>query len=457
MVQIIDPSPVESRASLLGKAMAQGMAKNFAPPEQLVQRGMLQDALQKVRGLAESGASPMDIALGMMEAGAGIPGSERYLSQLLPMILQGQAAKTAYGDQQATPQAGQQAPMPMTQEPQQNMAAPLLKQMGIPIQEGQQPQGVEPGTAIQLGDYVPVDVGAYIDPNEAKNIISNTAKAGGDINLTKKLINDYNEGLIDYNQLLNSNVDRKTAQISRQLELESRAKSFMDEQLPANTPESRKNLYYEMFKRNLANSKDMTSAWQNTTKDIQYTEDQFENIPNLIPDATSNIGIVPLGIPDTAESMIRNSVANIMEKDPLAYPILEEMFVQKGWPVTQAAKVLNPLDPTISRVTEKVTDYRPEIYPKTPMSEQAMIRNLDMIQKEQIGQVPDLVKKLKGRVNDRTSFINIYTDFRSKGWLAPAIDEFFNQLEKSGVKFSEQQQAERVKINNNPQIPIKYL
>jgi hypothetical protein len=74
---------------MIGHALGNGLAKNFIPPEQLVQRNQLQQAFQKVRGLANNpNASQLDLTLGLMEAGAGIPGSERYLATLLPQILE---------------------------------------------------------------------------------------------------------------------------------------------------------------------------------------------------------------------------------------------------------------------------------------------------------------------------------------------------------------------------------
>ena len=41
-VQYFDLSPTQSSASMIGHALGNGLAKNFIPPEQLVQRNQLQ-------------------------------------------------------------------------------------------------------------------------------------------------------------------------------------------------------------------------------------------------------------------------------------------------------------------------------------------------------------------------------------------------------------------------------
>lgn len=85
----------------LGKGLQTGMNQGF-------QRGLLQQALGKVKNLSSPQldaqgnpipTNPIDVMLGLMEAGAGIPGSERYLSTLLPMLMQNQRANSLYGNQ----------------------------------------------------------------------------------------------------------------------------------------------------------------------------------------------------------------------------------------------------------------------------------------------------------------------------------------------------------------------
>lgn len=50
-------------------------------------RGQLQNSLDAIKNIAKDpNASPLDVTLAAMKAGAGIPGSERYLAQLIPFL-----------------------------------------------------------------------------------------------------------------------------------------------------------------------------------------------------------------------------------------------------------------------------------------------------------------------------------------------------------------------------------
>ena len=66
-------------------------------------RGMLQKSLEDIRNLpSKQNATPLDVLTSMMQAGAGIPGSERYMAQLYPLVMQQMQGKMAQG----LPQAG---------------------------------------------------------------------------------------------------------------------------------------------------------------------------------------------------------------------------------------------------------------------------------------------------------------------------------------------------------------
>lgn len=115
MVQIVAPGPAGMQAEKIGQALGMGIGKNFVPPEQMVQRNLLQKALQDAKiAVKDPNASPMDKLFSFMEAGAGIPGSERYMGTLLPEIIKLSQAealqKAPFGmqDQGMTPESRQQ-------------------------------------------------------------------------------------------------------------------------------------------------------------------------------------------------------------------------------------------------------------------------------------------------------------------------------------------------------------
>jgi len=96
MVQTFNLTPTPSSASMIGSALGQGMAKNFVPPEQMVQRNLLKQALAESKAtMNDPNAQPIDALFSMLQAGAGIPGSERYMGALIPEVLKLSQAKAS--------------------------------------------------------------------------------------------------------------------------------------------------------------------------------------------------------------------------------------------------------------------------------------------------------------------------------------------------------------------------
>jgi len=465
MGPLLDPTPRPTEASILGGALGQGIARNFPQPEMMVQRGLLQDALGKVGALAKDPqSSPIDILLATMQAGAGIPGFEKYAGAILPKLLEMSAYRQQITGEGKPPEMALQ-PGGQQQQPQQQLSPeeqlispgtsdPIMRQMGIiPQREEEGQPSMQPGDlpGIQLGEYIPVDVGSYIDPQKTKEIVEAVGRAGGDANLVKQRINDFNQGQIDYNALLNANVDKKTAQIERQLGLESQVQSFLDKQLSPQVPQERKNLYYELLKKQLPNSPDLTSAYQKVAQEIHTIEKQFEEFPGKIPPSD------PVGMRQGQKKVLRQTSKDMMDIDPLAYPILESMFTQAGHPITDAAETLKPLPENVSKIVTTGNDYRPLIYPKTPMSETGMINNLEAVQKDQDQEMIQMKRNL-GRVwNADLSLINTYTELKKRGWFPAKIIDLFSEMEKIGVQFSPQQKAERVQLASPPVITPQKL
>jgi len=82
---------------VIGKKIGANISENLpGAVEQGYNRGMLQQSLAKIRDIAKDpNATPLDAVLATMEAGAGIPGSERYLGMLAPEIMKLATAKVA--------------------------------------------------------------------------------------------------------------------------------------------------------------------------------------------------------------------------------------------------------------------------------------------------------------------------------------------------------------------------
>lgn len=93
MVQVFDASPTPSSASMIGNALGTGISKNFPDPQQLVQRGMLQEAMSKL----PENASYIDMLKTIGPQLMTTPGGSQLLAEMGP-ILQKQAQTKAYLD-----------------------------------------------------------------------------------------------------------------------------------------------------------------------------------------------------------------------------------------------------------------------------------------------------------------------------------------------------------------------
>lgn len=125
MVTIL-PSRV-SIADQLGLSMGQGLQQGLQQAAQTqYQRGLIQDALGRAKNVLSSQAPFAEKAVALMEAGAGIPGSEKYFGTLLDLLAKQTAPTTrpsSYGGV-PSPQPGQ-PPQPIQPEQQGQFVQPI--------------------------------------------------------------------------------------------------------------------------------------------------------------------------------------------------------------------------------------------------------------------------------------------------------------------------------------------
>jgi hypothetical protein len=92
MVSIL---PGGSNWDIIGQHLGENVSRVLPQAvQQGYNRAQLQQSLAGIKNIANSDASPLDITLAAMQAGAGIPGSERYLGQIIPMLQQMAKAKS---------------------------------------------------------------------------------------------------------------------------------------------------------------------------------------------------------------------------------------------------------------------------------------------------------------------------------------------------------------------------
>lgn len=105
--------------------LGQGLSQTLPQAaQQRSNREALQNSLASIKNMSnDPNSSPMDLTLATLQATAGIPGSERYVAQLIPMLQQMAAAKSAqnvpFGQGQSPPrnrepieEINQRSPMP---------------------------------------------------------------------------------------------------------------------------------------------------------------------------------------------------------------------------------------------------------------------------------------------------------------------------------------------------------
>lgn len=159
MVSIL---PGESNWEKIGQAIGQNLGQSLpGATQQGFNRGQLQNSLASIRDAAtKPNSSPLDITLAALQAGAGIPGSERYLGQIIPMLQSLASAnaqqKTPYGtsgeeERDRTPVQVSQRPespefLGRSNEERSNFPSNRLANVG----PGQVPQEATTGVKIPL-------------------------------------------------------------------------------------------------------------------------------------------------------------------------------------------------------------------------------------------------------------------------------------------------------------------
>lgn len=225
---------------IIGQAMSQ-LGQN-APEllEKRYQRGQLQQSLDEIKNMAgQEGTKPLDLIISAMKAGAGIPGSERYLGALIPEL-----AKFA--------QAGASQNIPLPGETTQRNREPLepVAQRGISPTFLNQPE--------QRAQFFPTNVGLQGGPgnlpqpattgeirpiptrvemiDQAKDLAKKSTAAG--IPLTTPQALEQIKGQVEEDKVHNELVEKERKQrVAGQQTYGQRAVEELKKTFPEATPE----------------------------------------------------------------------------------------------------------------------------------------------------------------------------------------------------------------------------
>lgn len=304
---------------------------------------------------------------------------------------------------------------------------------------------LQAGVPITLGSLVPINETDYVTPEQSRDAVEKVRKAGGDWKDLQERINLFNKGKIDYNDLINTNVEKQSANVQRQLAFEDQIRDKLSRQLDPATPESDKNIFYKWVSEEAANPKnrDFTSAFQKVSQKIQNFKKNRDTVIGSIPQGNGNpalqVGLTPKQI-----ASIGKGAKPFLDADPLAYNIAEEAFVQKGNTIFDAAKTLKPLDKNIKGIVDSVKSEK-TFLGGSPIWDPTRPPPAD---------AHKLIEKLDKNWTDDISLLNIYTELASKGWNPFQITETLDALSQ---RFNPQQQVERAQLSESPLIPSRYL
>jgi hypothetical protein len=255
--------------------------------------------------------------------------------------------------------------------------------------------------------------------------------------------------------LANANVEKEAANVTRMLGFEDQIRDRIGKYIPQDTPEAEKNIYYNMVRPELESGKHKTfsDAWQKVSADIDNFRKQKEALVSRIPEP--QIG----GISPEGEKLLRQPGMELMKKDPLAYNMIESAYTNKGHSAITPAKIYKPLPQNVNKVLSKAEDFRDLVYPSqsystSELSPGLMERNMEMADRGQQKQIPQLAGELRKDWNEELSLLNIYADLKRKGW---SLYNIGSLLDDVSDKFGERQKAERMMLNENMRIPTRYL
>jgi len=216
-----------SSFDLIGKQIGQNLHQVLpGAVQQGYNRGQLQNSLDEIKGLAgNSDTKPLDMLIATMKAGAGIPGSERYLGQIVPEIMkmvnarksleiplagemvQGQQAQGQGQQGQGQQGQGQQLPKFL-----QNQKQPGAEQQSQFFPSNVGPQGGMGNVpqAATTGQKRPIlDRKSQIEA--ARNLSSMSTKSGVALSVPEALeqVKEDQKDAIEHNKLVDKELEQR--------------------------------------------------------------------------------------------------------------------------------------------------------------------------------------------------------------------------------------------------------
>lgn len=345
MVSIL---PGQSNWDLIGQAIGSNISQNLPGAiQQGYNRQMLQNSLQQIKDVAKNqNSSPLDTILSVMQAGAGIPGSEKYIASVLPEILKASQARAFQNVRQPGEEAGQpiqrQALPGFMQQPGQKT---LQENKFFPINRGPEEAPGNLPQAATSGEVIPL-----LNPSEkikeAKRLLEDSRQAG--IPLTpKEAFDQVSQNEAD-KRLHNQIVEQERGQrVESQSDYGNKAVEFLKKYYPGSNPEieaifqkkgeeiAGKGKSEAEINRTLATeAKNFANAIANVEKELDAPRlfnsisrglnGTYKNFESASSDVRKHLKpLLDLGLYDTARKLLQDKGYGIEERDIIINPLSE--------------------------------------------------------------------------------------------------------------------------------------
>lgn len=455
MVQVFSPSPRAMQKGQIGQALGIGVNKNFPDPQQLVQKRMLSEAFQKLRQNTDAKSSPLDLTMNFLEATAGIPGSERYVGQVLPLLLQQSKGKRAAelespeGNELPSPGQDPAPAQPQLKRNAPNNASQFLQQTAQQIPDFPQPDTEQRN--LFEGSLEPTQLGMGALPNtyspeQIKRLEEEDLQAGFPDMPRANRAKEYNElarkDLQDYTQAAQTQSTIANQRREAQGQFRDTLKSFVgdDPDNLALAESIAENKY-----RNISN--DQLRA-EKVSREYDLLKGNLNEFKNSSSRPNPYLPFSKQKYNDSFETLRKNSKPLI---DMGLRPQLTEILSKNGWSMTETDQILNPLgDKIVNEIKglpnlENLNDLHGS---KQKMEGKQKIWS-DYFQKtikpgQENPQTRDVLKP-------GTSLFLLQNQFMKKGGSYLEFQNIINDLRDKGkIKLDKYQDLEMNKLNSYP-------
>jgi len=445
-----------SRTGLLAQGLGQALGQvggQIAGRE--YQKGQLNTAIEKLR--QNPGSTPIDTAINFIQAGAGIPGFEKYAGKLFPLLMQySQAGATGEGGLPTGAEEMSPDDVRAQKIAQQYNLEPRKQLPGFMEKPGQEQQ-LRPGTqgvfpenmpqmgfpsnapqAATSGQVRPVLDERQIE-QQAMTLFNQRKRAGIPTTLTeaKSEIRDKNNADIAYNQIVKSETQER---IKSQAESGLAAETMLTNLMPEASDEEKaifskmgENLRLNESGQGVRSEADFKRALAKEAEKFKNSISKVENSLDHPRWWKLNQNLMGKGkTSDQAASDMRSLLKPLLDLG--LYDKSRRLLTEKGFYPEEIEKVINPIDTrtesflnSTPKASEVYTDSRGGHMPIERVYSEADRKNLTSSLKDILGK------------NQNSSLLLIRKGMEDKGYDWRIFKDSINDILKSDVKLSDDQ------------------